>query len=388
MAVAAFGDMDQLLSQARAQEVMDRQIKADGLHPNALDRTGERDDVVFVSDWNGEHPFVPEFLDGFASRTIASLGSLTRYSHLEEDTALEEKLRRLHRDRYREPGADEVGFLPGAGSAGFLTTMLFRARQLGFDRLCYLPPVYNSAIYIIQEMGFAVHKAARDVDFAEDPGLALPETRCALWLTDPVWFAGRPVRQETIDEIARWQQRTGSLVLVDGTFQYQQWDGGRTELSSRLDPALTYRLVCPTKALAIHGFRFAYLIAPKAHLSAVTDLHSRMHGAAGVADRAFAHRAVATLDSETGNRALMAYARQRYDALLGAEALREWLEPVSGYFVFGVPAAERETLHGMGPECFEVQSYPGYLRINVLSERAVTHLCAHASVGAVTGRPA
>jgi aspartate/methionine/tyrosine aminotransferase len=387
MAVAAFDDMDQLLSQARAQELMDGQIKADGLHPNALDRTSERDDVVFVSDWNGEHPFVPDFLDGFAGRTIASLGSLTRYSHLEEDTALENKLRRLHRDRYREPGAADQGFLPGAGSASFLTTMLFRARQLGFDRLCYLPPVYNSAIYIIQEMGFAVHKGARDVDFAEDPGLALPDTRCALWLTDPVWFAGRPVRQETIDEIARWQQRTGSLVLVDGTFQYQQWDGGRTERSSGLDPALTYRLVCPTKALAIHGFRFAYLIAPKAHLSAVTDLHSRMHGAAGVADRAFAHRALAALDSDPGNRPLMTYAQERYRTLLEGKALHEWLEPVSGYFVFGVPAATRNTVHGMGPECFEVRGHPGYLRINMLNERAVSHLCARASVGAAAGSP-
>jgi histidinol-phosphate/aromatic aminotransferase/cobyric acid decarboxylase-like protein len=385
MAVTAFDDMDQLMSQARAQEVMDRQIKADGLHPNALDRADERDDIVFISDWNGEHPFVPSFLDGFASRTVASLGSLTRYSHLEEDTALEDKLRRLHRDRYAEPGAGEVGYLPGAGSASFLTTMLFRSKQLGFDRLCYLPPVYNSAIYLIQEMGFAVRKGARDVDFAEDPGLDLPDARCVLWFTDPVWFAGRPVRQETVDEIARWQRRTGSMVLVDGTFQYQRWDGARFERSSGLDPRLTYRLVCPTKALAIHGFRFAYLIVPRAELPAVTELHSRLHGAAGVADRAFAHRAVATLDSDTGNRQLIDYARHRYEALIAAGGLREWLEPASGYFVFGKPATTPETVRGMGPECFEVRGHPGYLRVNLLSDRAVRHLCARASVAGSAG---
>jgi aspartate/methionine/tyrosine aminotransferase len=385
MAVATFGDLDQLLSQARAQEAMDRQIKADGLHPNALDRIDDRDDAVFVSDWNGQHPFVPAFLDGFADRTVGSLGPLTRYSHLEEDTALEEKLRRLHRDRYREPYSDHVGYLPGTGSASFLTTMLFRARQLGFDRLCYLPPVYNSAIYIIQELGLAVRKAARNVDFADDPGLDLPDTRCALWLTDPVWFAGRPVRQETVDEIGRWQRRTGSLVLVDGTFEYQQWDGGRCERTSGLDPDLTYRLVCPTKALAIHGFRFAYLIVPKAHLGSVTDLHSRLHGAAGVADRAFAHRAVAALDSETGNRPLMEYARQRYQELIVAGAIREWVEPYSGNFIFGAPTASADSLRGMGPECFEARGYPGYLRVNLLSDHAVRHLCARASVEAALG---
>jgi histidinol-phosphate/aromatic aminotransferase/cobyric acid decarboxylase-like protein len=376
---AGFGDLERLLSQTRAQEVMDRQIKADGLHPNALDAVDEREDVVFVSDWNGAHPFVQQYLGDFLDRPVGSLGPLTRYSHLEEDRTLEDELRLLHRDRYGEPCTSDVGYLPGAGSAAFLATMLFRARQLGLNRLCYLPPVYNSAIYLIQEMGFEVQRGAADVDFAE-PVLELPAQRCVLWMTDPVWFAGRPVRQPAIEEIGRWQQHTGSIVIVDGTFQYQQWDGTRRERSADLDPALTYRLVCPTKALAIHGFRFAYLIAPRGHMEEVTALHSRLHGAAGVADRAFAHRATETLRSERHNTDLIAHARQQYRALLDAGSLAEWIEPESGYFVFGRCTAPGETLRGMGPECFEVGGHPGYLRVNVLSERAVGHLRRHAGV--------
>jgi histidinol-phosphate/aromatic aminotransferase/cobyric acid decarboxylase-like protein len=377
-----FDDLDQLLSQARAQEVMDERIKADGVHPNSDNGANQRDDVVFVSDWNGEHPFVPDFLGDFARRTVDSLGPLTRYSHLEEDVSLEGELRQLHRDRYDEPVTDEIGFLPGAGSASFLSTLLFWVRTQGFDRLCYLPPVYNTAIYLIQDMGFRVGKAARDVDFADDPGLRLPAHRCVLWLTDPVWFAGRPVRRETVEEVARWQQRTGSVVIVDGTFQYQQWSGQRREHSADLDPALTYRVVCPTKALAIHGFRFAYGIVPRRNLAEITHLHSRLHGAAGVTDRAFAHRAVAALGTAKGNTELLAYARQRYHELLATNALAEWIEPETGYFVFARPTVAASSLRGMGPECFETRDHPGYLRVNLLSDRAFRHLRSAVAVAA------
>jgi aspartate/methionine/tyrosine aminotransferase len=374
VAAADFNDLPCLVAQAQAQDELDQRVKADGVHPNPLLPQVTRPGAVFVSDWNGEHPYLARFLGDFADRRIASLGALNRYSHLEEDPALAAEVLQLHAQRYGEPALDEIAALPGTGSASFLATLLFRARQLGFDRLCYLPPVYNSAAHLIAQMGFAVHKAAPDVDFAPGVTLDLPDAKCVLWLTDPVWFAGRRVRQSTIETIAAWQRRTGSLVLVDGTFQYLQWEAGRTEWSTALDPRLTYRLVCPTKALAIHGFRFAYLLVPAEHIGTVTHLHSCLHGAAGVADRAFAHRALAALASPEGNAPLLGYAQRRLEALCAADALREWVEPECGYFVFARPTAPPDTMHGMGPECFEVRGRHGYVRINLLSDRAFAHL--------------
>jgi aspartate/methionine/tyrosine aminotransferase len=375
-------DLDKLLSQAHAQDALDAEIRAAGVHPNPLLPAAPPSDAVFVSDWNGNHPFLSEFIGDFIGRRIESFGGLTRYSHLEEDPDLAAGIRALHAGRYDEP-IGEVGFLPGTGSASFLATMLFRARQAGFDRLCYLPPVYNSAIHLIQQMGFGVRKVADDVDFVADVRLHLPDERSALWLTDPVWFAGRPVRRSTMDQIADWQRRTGSLVLVDGTFQYLQWESRRRERASVLDPALTYRLVCPTKALAVHGFRFAYLIVPQADLAAVTHLHSCLHGAAGVVDRAFAHAALRALGSSAGNLPLVHFARDRYQALCDSGALAEWVTPESGFFVFARPAVSSGSLYGMGPDCFETRGLPGYLRINLLSDAAITWL-----TGRRAGEPA
>ncbi|TDD96801.1 aminotransferase class I/II-fold pyridoxal phosphate-dependent enzyme [Actinomadura rubrisoli] len=373
--MAAFNDMHRLLAQAEAQDVLDHRIRVDGAHPNVLDgRLTNPDSAVFVSDWNGAHPFTGIFLGSFLTQTIESLGGLSRYSHLEEDTTLQESIARLHAERYGEPLRSSRCFIPGTGSASFLTTLLFRAQQLGLRRLCYFPPVYNSAVHLIRNMGFAVRQVADDVDFADDPGLRLPNTRCVLWLTDPVWFAGRRVRRETIDEVARWQQRTGSLVFVDGTFQYLNWGAERREFSSDLDPGLTYRLVCPTKALALHGFRFAYLIVPERDSSEMIELHSILHGAAGIADRTFAHRALKTLREGAGNGPLTEYARNRYHELIESQAFEEWIAPEGGYFVFGRPAAPPDTLHGMGPECFGMRGTKGHVRVNLLSERGFTHL--------------
>jgi hypothetical protein len=45
-----------------------------------------------------------------------------------------------------------------------------------------------------------------------------------------------------LDEIAKWQARTGSTVLVDGSFQYMPWNKAVSEASVRLDPSTTIRL--------------------------------------------------------------------------------------------------------------------------------------------------
>jgi hypothetical protein len=334
---------------------------------------------VFVSDWNGEHPFLASFLGDFASRPVRALGPLNHYARLEEDPTLEAEIRALHADAYGEDLGDAVRFVPGAGAAGFLTTMLWRARGLGFDRLCYLPPVYNNAIYLIRELGFAVHAVAGHVGFGPEPGeLDLPGERSALWLTDPLWFAGRRVPAAVIEEVRRWQRATGSVVFVDGTFQYGQWEHGRREWSSALDPALTYRLVCPTKALAVHGFRFAYLQVP-AHDHATTgELHARLHGAGGVVDRAFAHRALHALGRGAGNRALIGYAALQYRRLCEAGAVLDPVPPDCSYFAFAEPLAPPGTLRGMGPDCFGVRGRPRHVRVNLLSPTAVDHLLAHA----------
>ncbi|MDQ3760484.1 MAG: hypothetical protein M3460_01920 [Actinomycetota bacterium] len=63
--------------------------------------------------------------------------------------------------------------------------------------------------------------------------LRLPKHKTLLALTDPIWYAGRKVPCEVLDAIKARQLNTGSLVFVDGTFRYMQWDGTPVEVSAQ-----------------------------------------------------------------------------------------------------------------------------------------------------------
>lgn len=326
---------------------------------------------TFVSDWNGENPFVRQFLDDFADVTISRLGDLEKYSRMDSDSDLAAAVADLHVQRYGEPSVTPTRCVLGAGATGFLTTLLMYQYLNGARELAYLPPIHSGATWWIRKLGFVVRRVATDVDFSPRGELTLPENRCVLWLTDPVWFAGVPIRMETLEAIAAWQRRTGSTIIVDGTFQYMSWDGAGSEATERLDPDLTFRLVCPTKALSLHGFRFAYAIVPEQHSAPFAELHGRLHGPAGLPDRRFAHRAVTTLRSGEGALPLLHLARGSYRELISRRAVTAAVEPKGGYFLFGCPAVARERFMGMDINCFGGTGYPGFVRINLLNKAAI-----------------
>ncbi|MEV0561442.1 aminotransferase class I/II-fold pyridoxal phosphate-dependent enzyme [Dactylosporangium sp. NPDC050588] len=342
---------------------------------DAHDRLGSKllaePDRPFVSDWNGEHPFIHHFLGEFADMPVHQLGSLSAYSHMDEDPELSTQIAELHNLKYGEVDVTARQCLPGAGSTSFLTTLLMFQYLKGVREVAYLPPVYYNAAWWMRTLGFSVRRVASDVDFAEEVDLALPTGRSLLWLTDPVWFAGIPVRAGTVDVIADWQNKTGSTVIVDGTFQHMDWHGRRPEMTSRLDPDLTFRLICPTKTLGLHGFRFAYAIVPERHYMDFTELHGRLHGAPGLADRRFAHRAVQVLASDEGALPLMTFAQDRYRRLWSARAVTQAVEPSCGYFLFARPTVPADRFLAMDMSCYGGTGYPGYARINLLNPAAI-----------------
>ncbi|MEV5000517.1 aminotransferase class I/II-fold pyridoxal phosphate-dependent enzyme [Nocardioides sp. LML1-1-1.1] len=341
----------------------------------AHDRLGEalieHPERVFVSDWNGDHPFMEDFLGELGEAPIGKWGSLGTYSRMDEDLGLSDAVAELHVRRYGEPGVTAQRCVTGAGATSFLTTLLMYQYLQGFREISYLPPVYYNAAWWIRRLGLGVRRVATDVDFASNVELDLPDDGGLLWVTDPVWFAGLPVRSATIDRIAEWQGRTGATVIVDGTFQYMGWEGATAEAADRLDPDLTFRLVCPTKTLAMHGFRFAYAVVPEQHSASFTELHKRLHGPAGLADRLFAHRAVEVLGSHSGALPLMDFARLRYRELVDSGAVTEAVKPETGFFLFGRPSVDASEYVAMDASCFGGQGYPGYVRINLLNPAAV-----------------
>jgi aspartate/methionine/tyrosine aminotransferase len=204
--------------------------------------------------------------------------------------------------------------------------------------------------------------------------LRLPDRRTCLWITDPLWFAGVPLCGAVLADVGEWQRRTDSVVVVDGTFAYMEWEGPCPAGVASLDPDLTYRLVCPTKALALHGFRFAYAIAPRRDATEFMEFHGRMHGATSLVDRIFAHRAVELLGDRFPSRTLWPYVRQRVDAITASGAIRDVVTPTSGYFVFAASAAPESEVVGLGSGCFSATGHSEHVRINVLDDDVVTYL--------------
>jgi histidinol-phosphate/aromatic aminotransferase/cobyric acid decarboxylase-like protein len=345
----------------------------------------ENPDLPFVSDWNGENPYVSTFLPQLADARLDQLGQLEAYSHIDADEELTSAIADLHRYRYGEGTVTAARCVAGAGSSAFLTTLLMYQHLAGVQEVCYLPPVHSGFAWWIRKLGFGVRRVMSEVDFSRSARLTLPREGGLLWFTDPVWFAGVPVREETIATIAEWQRRTGATVIVDGTFQYMHWNGATAEASEQLDPDRTFRLVCPTKVLMLHGFRFAYAIVPEQDATEFARLHGRLHGPAGVTDRRFAHHAIATLRGEEGARPLMALARERYCDLIASGAVTAAVTPTTGYFLFARPSVPANRFIGMDITCFGGTGHPGYVRINLLNRAAMDCVLDAARPRAVAG---
>ncbi|MGW1194748.1 aminotransferase class I/II-fold pyridoxal phosphate-dependent enzyme [Streptomyces sp. NPDC002536] len=339
---------------------------------------------VFVSDYNGGHPFVEEFLGELADTAPGRLADITRYSGQDEDVELRAKIAAMHR---HYDGADCTlrNVLPGGGSSSLLGTFATWLLLTGRRRIHYVAPVYYKLAYLFRRMGIEPVPVARGHAYQREFDLRLPDERTVLVLTDPVWYAGRRVPSTVLKAIGVWQQETGSLVFVDGTFQYMRWDGERGEESAtRLPGDLTLRMVCPTKYLSIHGYRCAHLLVPGHLRNELAELHINLHGDVAVSDRLFAHRAADLMLGE-GNGALIRHLRDRHRVLADSGALSARMPVETGFFLFARPRVPDRWFLALDGKYFELDGHPGYIRINLLNRTGVEALMA--TVRQQAGRP-
>ncbi|WP_052707475.1 aminotransferase class I/II-fold pyridoxal phosphate-dependent enzyme [Streptomyces rubellomurinus] len=337
---------------------------------------------LFVSDYNGGHPFVADYLGPLADTPPHRLTDVTRYAALGEDHALRAKIARLH-SRWDGVAIGPEQVIPAAGSSGLLGTFCTWLRLTGVRRVHYLPPVYYKFAYFFRQFG--IEPVPVSPLHAHQPGFTaeLPDERSVLLLTDPLWYTGRPVPAGLLARIAEWQLATGSTVFVDGTFQYLRWDGGRREESAALPADLTLRLVCPTKSLSIHGYRCAHLITPCALREPLAELHLNLHGDATAADRLFAHRAADLMLDGEGNRRLIEHVRANHRRLLAGGALLADSPVDTGYFLFARPAAPADRLLALDQRHFELTGHEGFVRINLLNEPALEGLRTLGALGTI-----
>lgn len=338
---------------------------------------------LFLSDYNGGHPYVEKYLGELADTAPHRLADITRYAGLDEDLRLRSKIAAMH-ERYDHVPYGERNVVPAAGSSSLLGTFVTWLSMNGHRRVHYVAPVYYKLAYLFRAFGMEPVPVSSGHAHRPEFDLDLPGERTVLVLTDPVWYAGRRVPEKVLDTIAEWQRATDSLVFVDGTFQYMPWDGRRGEASARLPAERTLRMVCPTKYLSVHGYRCAHLLVPAALRQELADLHINLHGDVAVPDRLFAHRA-ADVMTQHGNGDLVGHIRDNHARLMASGALAAQTRPETGFFLFARPHVPHRWFLALDQRYFELDGHPGYVRVNLLNDAALEALAATVGSGASGG---
>lgn len=317
----------------------------------------------FLFGWQCENVFADDLIARTAERS--SYLNRVQYSYLEEDAELVEKVRGLHQAL---DGVRPNDVFCGAGATALLVTFAAHLRAEGVEEVYFIPPIYFSLHFAMRLFGIRARPVSSRHAFENGFTMNLPEKRTFLLLTDPVWYAGVPAPSPVLDEIAKWQARTGSTVLVDGSFQYMPWNKAVSEASARLDPSTTIRLISPSKSLCIAGYRFAYLLMPHSLRGSISNTYTNIYASASVDTIAFGHEAVRAMETRELTNKLIDVIRDRHQRLRNSGKTESVLSATCGYFVFEKLNQELPDHYvRMGGEFFDQARYPGYARINLLS---------------------
>lgn len=173
--------------------------------------------------------------------------------------------------------------------------------------------------------------------------------------------------EEVIHKIREWQKKTGSVVFVDGSFQYTKWNQPHFEHTASLDHDLTFRVVCPTKALAIHGYRFSYAIVPETERELFTYLYENMCGSTPLRNLLFAQQAMTVLGSNTSNKKILNEIEMSFNLLMKRGAITPVGTPDCGYFIFAKLKESMRNIIAMDESYFELSGYPEYVRVNLIA---------------------
>jgi len=325
----------------------------------------------FLSDWNCNNPFFNKILGSklldLVPRRLASGGD---YVYFDEEHSILEGIRDFHLKR-EKIDFSRCNVMAGPGSSSFLAAFSLWLRQSGYTDIYYLPPLYHTIHFLLDIVDMRVIPVSQKHAFEMDCVLSLPSHSTVLLLCDPIWYAGKPLPQKQVDIIAEWQRATRSIVFVDGSFQYMKWGGLRSEGTAVFDPELTFRLVCPAKTLAVPFFRFAYLLHPAAAHAELLFLYESIVGGASAADLAFAYRALEVLGSDADCQIMPNFFCEVFYRLIKRGLIRTKIIPECGYFVFAAPAGGPSSEMVMDQSYFELEGYPDYHRINLMSARRI-----------------
>lgn len=320
---------------------------------------------AFISGWQCENPFAADLLAEARDRSLSY--DHTRYVYFDDEPELVRQVQSLHRTRDGHCGS---AVFCGPGSSSLLSGFASLLRRIGVHRVYYLPPLYFTLQLALARFSIEAVPVAEHQAFEADFRLKLPNEHSAvLIVTDPVWYAGAPMQPEVWDSIVEWQKAYESVIFVDGSLQYMPWPGApRNEPSARLDPAKTFRLICPSKQLAVHGYRFAYVLCPPALERDYAWVCTNIYGPVNVDSIAFAYAAVTAMRAGSITFQLMERASRRHAALRRGGLLRSEYAPSCGYFVFEEITAPLPVGYlQVDQRYFDLVGHGGKAKVNLLS---------------------
>lgn len=325
---------------------------------------GDGDEGNFLSGWQCVNPFATALIDRVRHRDARS--DAVKYSYMEMDEKLSHSIAIMHRDL--DGSCDSFAFPSPFGSTSVIFSFCANLARDGVGEVYYVPPIYFSMHFALKLFGITARPISGQHAYERGFTFNLPAKCTVLALVDPVWFTGKKVPAAAIREIAQWQQKTGSIVFVDGSFQYMPWEGARREETAMLDPSLTIRMVCPTKIMAIHGYRFSYALMPTPSRVQFTNTFTNIYASSTVSNVAFAHEAVAEMAHGSITEKVVEMAKARFSRLIAAGTLQTELTPESGYFTFAKVVAQLPPRYKlMTQEFFEQRRFDGYAKVNLVS---------------------
>lgn len=317
-----------------------------------------------ISGYQCDNPYADELITATKNRTHRT--DYRRYTYFDAHEELVGAIRDLHR---KFDGVPPERVLCGSGSSSQLFAFATYLCMKGVRSVFFVPPLYFTLRIALERYGIVSTPVSQQQPYQEGFKLLLPQvSNCCLFITDPIWYTGTPVSHDVIDSVARWQRDTSSIVFVDGSFQYLPWNGEVVESTAMLDPSLTVRLICPTKQLAVHGYRFSYLLVPEREERSLAWTYSNIVGAASAESIAFAHEAISALSDGSIPRRLMTLVYNRHRALRASGSIESVIQPSCGYCVFEKINVSLPSDHVLiDGRFFEQMNYSGYVKINLLS---------------------
>lgn len=334
-------------------------------HDNLDDVIRDPKGRIFVSEWNCLNPFSSEYLQNITNMHIPPHRE-AEYVYFKDDYYLSSLISKFHvLSGERLVQHEEI--MVGAGSTPLIASFCLWMKKHDLKDFLYLPPLYYTFYYFSELFGIHPRPISSKQAFEDTVSIRLPNKRSVLVICDPIWYVGAKLRNDLIEEISEWQAKTGSTIFVDGSFQYTAWDLSHAERTNIFDPDLTFRLVCPTKALAIHGYRFSYLLLPRTEKPTFIYLHDNLTGATPLRNLIFAQQAMMTMTSDQSNNKIISHVASLFQKLKSTGSIEPIVTPDCGYFIFAKPTRPTVNHIAMGQTYFDLSGYPDFIRINLLA---------------------